>query len=240
MTDDLTHARAESAGLAARFVAGKLAGDDLDRFEAHLLECAVCRTETGLGMSVRAAGSAAGSAAERAPRARPVRWAWGAIGLAAGAALALFLPWSGSDTARFASLGAVAAPPVYLGIPVRADERDERFEAAMQAYQVGHYARAMAALGALAPAVAAPPVHFFLGASAMMTGADSVALAAYDALLDGPESPYHDEGRYYRAKVSLRVGLAARALDDLRAIRDPVLRPQADALADSIGALGVR
>ena len=83
-------------------------------------------------------------------------------------------------------------------------------------------------------------MHFFLGASALMIDADSLALAAFDALLALGESPYHDEGRYYRAKAWLRAGEAERALDDLRGIRDPALRAQADALADSIGAVSVR
>jgi hypothetical protein len=232
-TDDLTHANADAAGWAARFVAGKLDGEELERFEVHLLGCEACRTEVELGMSLRAAGFA--------PRAVARRWAWRVAGLAAAAVVLFVLfPRGGADVARFAPLGALETPPVYLGIPVRADERDARFDAAMQSYRAGDFSRAADSLGALAAAVDAPPVHFFLGASALMIGADSLALAAFDALLALGESPYHDEGRYYRAKAWLRAGEAARALDDLRAIGDPALRAQADALADSIGVIGLR
>lgn len=214
-------------------MAGTLAGEDLERFEVHLLECALCRSEVELGMSIRAAG-------KLAPVRRGPRWVLPAVSLAAAAAVTLFVLRPESDRTRFESLGEVLAPPVYLGIPVRADEREARFDAAMQAYNVGDYARAIDQLNILAGELNAAPVHFFRGASAMMIGSDSLALAAYEALLDLTESPYHDEGRYYHAKVSLRRGLAARARADLRAIRDPAMRAQADALADSIGALGVR
>lgn len=232
MTNDLTHAEVETAGTAARFVAGTLTGDELLRFEEHLLECAACCREVELGISLRAAGSG--------PRARPRRWGWAVIGLAAAAVLVVVTPRTTSDTTRFLALGAVATPPVYLGIPVRADEGHARFDAAMQAYGAGDYPRAAEELRALSAVLDAPPVHFFLGVSAMMMGADSLALAAYDALLAGMESPYHDEGHYYRAKVALRLGMPARAMADLQQVRDTIMRAQADALADSIRALGLR
>lgn len=222
--------------MAARFVAGTLTGDELERFEEHLLECAACANEVRLGMTIRAAGPG--------PRARRPRLLWTAVGLAAAAALVVLVPRAtsdrSSDTTRFLALGAVATPPIYLGIPVRADERHERFDAAMQAYRVGDYRRAFEDLRSLSTVLDAPPLHFFLGASAMMMGADSIALAAYDSLLAARPSPYHDEGHYYRAKVALRFGLSARALADLQQVRDPILRSQADALADSIRALGLR
>ena len=234
VTDQLTHQQADTAGVAARFVAGTLMPHEREAFEEHLLECAACQAEVELGLTLRASG------VPQSPR--RARLAWRAAGVLAAAAILLIvvMPRGGADAARLAALGEVVAAPVYLGIPVRADEREARFDAAMTAYRVGDYARALAGLDAVAEAVDAPPVHFFRGASALMLGADSVALVAFDALLAGAASPYHDEARYYRAKALLRTGRAARALDDLRAITDPGLRAQAAALGDSIEAVGIR
>ncbi|MEX2180697.1 MAG: hypothetical protein WD771_01520 [Gemmatimonadaceae bacterium] len=232
MTADLTHLQADTDGLAARFVAGTLVGDALARFEAHLLECAACQAEVEVGMTLRAAGAS--------PQAARARWVWPVTGVAAAAALVLLLTRPVVTDSRLATLGGLDTAPIHIGIAVRSDERDARFDAAMQAYRRGDYARAMTELSALRVVADAPPVLFFLGASALMVGADSLARDAYDALLASPESAYHDEARYYRAKAHLRAGRAAPAVADLRAISDATLRRQADALVDSIGAFGIR
>lgn len=232
MNGDLTHLTVEAEGLAARFVAGTLPTGDRERFDAHFLECEACQREVELAMTLRAAGPVA-----RGPR---VGWRWAAVGLTAAAALAVLLLRPADVNPQLVALGGLDRAPIYLGIAVRREDADARFNAAMESYQRGDYIAAASALSAVQGVADAPPVRFFIGASALMIGEDSLALSAYDALLAFPDSPYHDEARYYRAKTQLRFGREAQALDDLRAIRDPALRAQADALADSIGAIPPR
>ncbi len=212
--------------LAAPFVAGRLSGAELERFEEHLLACPSCQQEVALGLEIRAAGSSV--------RGAPRRWAIPAL-VAAAAALALFIIPPTSDRTAIANLGQVEAAPVYLGIAVRGDEENARFDAAMRAYQRGDHAAALRDLRT-APALETPPALFFRGASELMLRRDQEAAATFTQLLALGDSPYHEEARFYRAKALLRRGEATAALRDLRAISDPGLMSRALALADSVEA----
>lgn len=77
--DSATCAYAESDS-AARYVQGRLAGDDAERFEEHYFACESCWTEVQAGLALRASAPR--------PAARPSRFAWRA--LPAAAALLLF------------------------------------------------------------------------------------------------------------------------------------------------------
>lgn len=222
--------------LVERYVAGRIGDDEAEPFEAHYLTCERCQREIRLAAATRAA-----LADGRARRRRGGRY--GAWVLAAAAALAAVLLVSRERVpADVARLGAVDQPPVYLGVPVRAEETsaDDRFAAAMRDYAAGDYAAAADGLRAARDAgVDRPPADFFLGTSLLMLGRDAEAVDAFDRVIALGETPYLTEAYFYRAKARLRQGTAAAALADLEraAAGDGIIAAYAVALADSVRAV---
>jgi tetratricopeptide (TPR) repeat protein len=231
-----------------RYVAGTLTRDELDAFEEHLLACERCQDEVRLGAAIRetlAAGAGVGRGA--AVHAFPRR-AWLPIaGLAAAAAIAgiVVLPRLSGES-EVEALGRVTQAPIWLGVPVRADEpptADSLFETAMAAYDEGRWDDAARGLEAALEAGADPvPAGFFLGAAHLMADRPGSAAEALGAVIDHGETPYLAEALYYRAKALLLQERAERALADLDAaaraggaVGDP-----ARALADSVRSLRSR
>jgi hypothetical protein len=251
VTTPISHSAIANDGLAARFVAGTLTGDDIERFDAHLLECSQCQAEVALAMRVRAVGRDAlqdtSRAAGLAPNTR--RWALPLVAIAAAAALLVWAPARG-DRAALNAFGAVPTAPLYLGVAVRtgADSPvaafDSAFEHAMRQYEAESWRDAHQSLHTLAerPDVgeALPAVRFFAGAAALMSDDAERAEREFAMLLALDDSPYHAEAHFYRAKALLRLGRGSEAARELRSIRDVELAPRAAALADSIEGLRTR
>ncbi|MBI1723135.1 MAG: hypothetical protein HYR48_04430 [Gemmatimonadetes bacterium] len=224
-------------GLAERYAAGTLAADEARAFEDHYVGCEVCQREVRLAAAVRQA------VAEAAPTA-PARRRWALIGgagaLAAAAVLVLVLR-PGSPASRFAPLGAVLEPPIYLGVQVRGpgERADSLFEAAMDAYADRRYPEAAAGLeAAIARGVDAAPAEFFRGSSLLMLDRSAEAAESYRRVIALGETPYLTESHYYLAKALLRLGRGGQARDELRraAARGGEVAAQAAALADSVEA----
>lgn len=226
MTDLMTHTDVEARGLIERYVARRLLGEELERFEAHLIECPACQGDVRLGVAV---------AAMFRTRRRP-RWHLPALaGLATAAGLLLFLRPSADR--RMVALGAVGDPPAYEVVEVRGDELqrgDSLFLAAIQAYRRREWeAAAQGFEEARTAGLTAPALEFFAGATALMRGRTETADRAFAALLATDHGPYAEEARYYQAKARLRLGDGRGALSLLRASSFPAAAP----LADSIEAL---
>lgn len=250
MTTPISHSAIAHDGLAARFVAGTLTGEASERFDAHLLECPQCQAEVALAMKIRAVGAdALRDVPQRAPALRSLRrWALPLGTVAAALVLFIVAPARG-DRAALRAFGAVPTAPVYLGVAVRAGaagdaDFDAAFDAAMALYERESWREALGALDALAARTDAgdglAPVRFFAGAAALMLDDARRADDEFTALLALGDSPYHAEARFYRAKALLRLGRAADATRELRAVRDIELAPRAAALADSIEGLRSR
>lgn len=236
------------AHVVAAYLDRRLPGAETATVEAHLANCAACRSEVvALGELVR-------------PRQLHRRLQYTGLAIAAAAALLLFVsperlgvpgepegsPRSKAALLRLQALGAVEQPPVYLGVSVRAPlEREaELFAAGMRAYTDAQYAEAVRSLkGAQAAGNNGATIPFFLGASLLMLG-DAIGAAEQFALVIGMgDTPYRAEAHYYRAKALLRLDQpndAAAELDlSIKSGVDDVQR-MAQSLRDSLRVLQVR
>jgi hypothetical protein len=246
-------------GLAERYVSDTLAGPELEPFEAHLIECERCQSEVLLAVAAREAlesgeeetgeeeepglpgPSEAREGASVPRRFRvPVKVWVPAAAAAVVAGIFLFRP--GPVPQRISELGRIGQAPVYLGIPVRADEAaaDSLFDAAMLAYVAEDYSGAARVLGDALEAGADPlPAHFFLGASQLLLERPEEAVQAFGVVIDSGPSPYLAEGHYYRAKAMLQMGEVDPAFADLTAAAQMAgeISPSAEALADSLEAV---
>ena len=236
-----------------RYVAGTLPAEETRAFEEHLLECERCQRELALGVAVRKAlGAVPGESADApdgevhriGPGRRGRRRGWIAaagVGLAAAAAVLLVLRPTGVAR-ELAALGGVEQPPVYLGLPVRAEPLpwEATFGEAMARYAEGDFRAAAAGLRAAIEAGAPSlPAEFFRGASLLMLDRPREAAEGFSAVIAEGPSPYLAEGHYYRAKAMLRLGEGEQALFDLRAAAaaNGDTGTAAAALADSVEAI---
>ncbi len=236
-TNGVTCSDVEGQDVAARYVAGTLDLDAVERFETHVLVCARCQQSVELAATVRRAARATGEARAAAtagrhdappPRGSPVgrrlRFRRRALSvssalLAAGIGTVLLLRWRNAQALR--ALGVPEGPPRYGGVPVRgpADRSDSLFAAAMQAYVRGDYGAAAAGLRPLASDSAAPPTPIFYLASALLmshqaTGAES----AFARVVAMGGSPYQREALYYGALARLQLRDRAGAIRDLTGV----------------------
>ena len=215
--------------------------------EAHLAECAACRSEI-----VQLRGIV------RPPRSTRRGLI---LGVAAAAALVLLValprdagpPISPGDPARADSiaqsiraLGAVAQPPIYLGVAVRAATpvATEQFSNGMRAYADARYADVVAALkGGRAAGIEGVATPFFLGASLLMLDDASGAAEEFARVIAMGETAYRSEAHYYRAKALLRLNQPADAAAELdRSVRSGVdpIKGAAQSLLDSLRVLRER
>lgn len=235
-----------------RYVAGTLPAEETPAFEEHLIECERCQRELALGVAVReafgapaAAGSEADGEGNRiAPGRRGRRRGWiGAAGAGLAAAAVAFLLFRPAGIPReLAGLGGVSQPPVYLGIPVRAEPVpwETPFAEAMARYAEADFRAAAAGLERAIEAGAPPvPAEFFRGASLLMLDRPAEASEALAAVISAGGSPYLAEAHFYRAKALLRLGWAEDALAELGAAASEggEIGASAAALADSVEAV---
>lgn len=209
--------------------------------DAHLSECDTCRAEVvEVHGIVRAR--------------RTGRWGWLAgIGVAAAAALLLFampkragLPGAGDVAAqadlaaRVRALGAVAQPPIYLPVPVRAPAASgaELFMTGMREYGDARYPEAVTALrGAQAAGAGGAAAPFFLGASLLMIDDASGAAEAFARVIGMGETSYLAESHYYQAKALLRLNRpdsAVYSLDRAVSVAPEPIKTAARTLRDSL------
>lgn len=236
MTSDLWTCQAiQERAVVERYVAGRLNETDTELFQDHLLVCGRCQAEVRLAVGIRAALSEA-----KAPR-RTLRFltAAGALAIAAGL-VALMIARRGPES-YLIELGAVAQPPIYLGVPVRESgaESDSLFTAAMSSYGAGGFREAEELLRrVVALDEDALPAHFFLGAVLLELGRPADAEPQFEWVTRQGETPYTQEAHYYRAKALLRLGRGTEALDALGLAASPggELGQTAAALADSVRA----
>jgi len=227
----------EDRAFVERYLMNRLSPADQEEFEAHFLTCEWCQQSIELGKAIRATLPTV--------KAVPARRSWvtfgAGLGLAAAAGLAavLLLP-STRPSAEVTRLGAVGQAPLYLGVPVRADQpasADSLFGKAMAAYASEDYSEAAPALrAALRAGVDSAPAEFFLAASLLMSGDPEEAETGFGRVIALGDTPYRPEAHFYRAKALLRLGRVADALADLRraAALPGVIGTHAHALADSV------
>ncbi len=229
MDGKTTCGMAEARDLVHRYVAGTLEPDELDRFEAHLLECLACQEAVRQGAAVRAALREPAAGSRRLPTA-----AW-TLPLAAAAALALWilLPSEGA----LERLGGVDPIPGFSGLPIRtpADSGVLLADQGMAAYQAGDYASAAELLHGAFERDSSPAVAFFLGVTRLKTGEPSLALESLAAARES-DNAYAAEASLYIAKAWLQLEQADSALSSLAAIPPSTgaINQHARALADSI------
>ena len=227
-----TCAERRNGDVAISYIAGALTPEENERYELHLLECAACQAEVRF----------AGGVAELAARRRAPRRAWiggGALAAAAIAAVLVLAPrMGGADLQR---LGALAEPPLYLGLPVRNDPgaADSLFASGMSAYAVENFGVAERDLrAALSAGIEPAPAEFFLAAALLMQDRPAEAAELYRRIVGYGDTPYLAEARYYGAKALLRQGAGTEASRELRLLADTdhEMAPAASALLDSVEA----
>ena len=237
MTQTLACKDVAEMALVERYLLKRLSPAEQEAFEAHFLTCETCQQAIELGSAIRGALPTV--------RAVPARRSWVTLGAglglaaAAGIAAVVLLP-STRPSAELTRLGAVGQAPLYLGVPVRADQpasADSLFGKAMAAYAAERYAEAAPALrAALRAGVDSAPAEFFLAASVLMNGDPEDAETGFARVIALGDTPYRPEAHFYRAKALLRLGRRTEALTDLRSATalPGVIGTHARALADSV------
>jgi len=223
-------------GLAERYAAMRLRGDEAAGFEEHLLGCERCQQELRFVAATRKV------LREHRPGIRR-RWqlAAAAASLLAAAGILIAVRARVEAPLEMRRLGAVSQPPLYLGETVRAAASgDSLFAAAMQAYDSHDWDAALRGLvRARAAGAATLPAEFFGAAASLMAGQDSAAAAGFERVLRDGDTPYAAEAHYYRAKALLRLDRAADARVELALIAptsDP-LGARSQALLDTLDAV---
>lgn len=209
MNQTLQCARYESDGTIARYVAGTLLAEEVAAFEDHFLLCERCQASVRAGSGARN-HFAAGAPVRRRTRLNP--WYPGLAAAVIGGLL-LIRVLDGNETRGY---GEVSQAPLYLGTPVRGDDDDARFAAAMLSYNEARYADALEQLRSIEGSGSRVVVDFFAGASALMLDRAGEAAESFSAVIDAGPSPYYAEALYYRAKAHLQRGREKPALQDLR------------------------
>lgn len=234
-----------------RYLARTLSGEEEEQFEIHYLQCEQCQRGIELGLAARKVLRPEARPAEQPeriplvqPKERrrlPVAAGVGLLAAAAGVALVFVIRAQGPDPA-LVELAGVAQPPIYLGLPVRAEatRADSLFQEAMDAYVKGHYRAAVAGLrGALDAGVEPAAAEFFLASSHLVRGRAAEAAEVYRRVISRGPSPYRDEARFYLAKALLQQGRREEALAELRAIAggESVIAGEARALVTRLEGL---
>ena len=212
-----------------QYVAGTLAGTDLEEFEVHLLGCAKCQVAVKEGITLRSAlrRSGAGSA-----RRRWLRWS---APLAAAAALVVwFVMGRAGPLDRLSRLE--TAPP-FVGEPTRGggDSISTQVDRGIARYGAGDYREAARLLGGAPDSDATPALQYYLGISRLMAGDTRGAIIALRQASRDPYKLYAADAEYFLAKAWLRLGRADSALAHLeKASVAEVPATRARLLADSV------
>lgn len=211
-----------------RYVAGRLAGPELDAFEVHLLTCARCRRD------VREGATIAASLEHRVPRRHMVtarRVSIWAGALAAAAVAALLIP---RDTAMV-RLSRLESPPLFEPLAVRASvtPTDRIVDSAMTSYLARDFSTARRLLKRASELGAHGSVDFYFGAAALADGAPREAVEPLTRLVIDDASPYAEHARLLLAKALIGSGRSDSAAAVLASASDA----RARALSDSLRSL---
>jgi hypothetical protein len=229
---------ADRGELARRYATNRMNDQEQEAYELHLLRCETCVDELRFA-------HAAVSVLETTAIAPKRRWRTGvyvAAGLGLAAALLLFAR-PRAPSGDIGHLGSVAAPPAYLGIPVRgASDADSSFELGMRHYNEEQWDAAAAELRKAATSGAPADVTwFFIGAAELMSSQPASADSAFSTVIAQGEGPYLAEARLYRAKTLIQRGMPREAMAELRQVSpDASVGAHARALRDSMHGAGVR
>lgn len=198
----------EASGVISSYIAGTSSVAETAAFERHLVGCADCQSAVRLGVAIRR--SVVAEPAQRFSRPMMTRMAM----LAAAAVVVVVAGTMLARGQRIRALGALASPPAYGGIPVRADlgRADSLFGDGMRLYGEGRYADAAQQLRAARTAGAdSTPTSFFIGAAALVDGDATAAIHDLAIVIRRGASPYAAEAHYYEAKAWLLKGRADSA-----------------------------
>ena len=226
----------QQQGTVARYVIGTASAAEAVALEDHYVECERCRNEVLLASAIRDGVSAIPAASGGSRRTRRIMRAGLLLTAAAVASVLLIRVSAGRRLERY---GALAAPPAYGGVSVRAEvaAADSIFAAAMRAYRAADYGVAADLLeNAIRAGMAPAPAEFFLGASLLQLDEAAAAAASFRRVIAVGPNIYYDEANYYLAKALLRLHRRAEALAALAAAAasSGAIAAPARALADSI------
>ena len=218
--------------IAEQYVAGRLPEDDQVAYEQHYFQCARCFEELKNYRALRADLERVSAVSHRQTRTTR-RLLWVGAGTAAVLAISLLtlrqLGVLDRDVERaapqepavepppppsLAELGALGPPPYQPIAGGTPDPATRTFRDAMRDYERGDYAasaKGLAAAARLDPA--SPQIHFYLGASYLLSGDTAAAVAALQTTIDRGDSAYLEDARFYLAKALIRRG----DLDEARA-----------------------
>ena len=224
--------RVSAENLIERYVQGTLDPGLRDEFENHYFGCEACLAALQTVQTIKPvlATLPAPAAAKRPLRILP----W--IGLAAAAAVTLIVLWwpkptsapvaalppPARDAARAPLLLSEVQPAPYAPTLFRSSSAVARldFEAAMRLYQDRQWKQAAHALDTLAQGPPTNPAALhFAGVSHLLANETGLALAALDRVIAiGPQSPFEEEARFYRAQALLLTGHASEARQELERV----------------------
>src|SRR3954471_2543235 len=224
----MTCTEVDERGLAEAYLLGRLSESERDAYEAHYFECARCYSELQALRDVQDALRATPAAASTRP------WVWAAIAatlMLASSAIAWVALRPGTsgqapviatapaplspDVQEMTRLAAVTPPP-YEPRRLRSAEPREAFTSGMAKYRAGDYAGAIPLLErAVAQEPQADDARFYLGASQLLAGNATVAIATLKPIADRQDSPFAEEARFLSAKAHLGARDVSAALADL-------------------------
>ena len=207
-------ARVARDEITEQYITGRLGEDDQVAFELHYFQCDRCFEELKNYRALRAALEQVSASIQHVRRVL-----WAGAGAAAIIAIGLLtwrqtsvtdreadraaLPAQPVDTtlgSALAELGAIKAPRYRPLAPGRTPN-------GIRDYERGDYgasALGLAAAASLDPS--SPDIHFYLGASYLLSGDTDAAVRALQRTVDLGESAYAEDARFFLAKAAIRRG----------------------------------
>ena len=210
-----------------KYLRGELSEEESQELEKHYFSCEDCYESL---RDLSAARTELAKERWSVPDKRPGTgwvggwaWAWAAALLILAVGLAIWLrspePMGLSEEVM-TELAAIEPPP-YAPRSLRSpeEEAEDPFAEAMIPYRQGDYLRAADRLeGVVQVHPRNATVHFYLGASYLLTDRPELAITSLGTVLELGEGRYLEWARMYRAKAHLRLGELEAARDDLEAV----------------------
>ena len=227
----MTCEEVEQRGIAEDYLLGRLSEADQEAYEQHYFECGECYARLEALRRVQSALTTTARAARP-----PLTMRWLAVAAAAIVAVggALFAwrllshpevepqqpplaasapaakpPQIPEDVVQMARV----EPPPYAPRRLRSAAPRERFDAAMEAYQAGDFAKAIPPFEeALRSAPGDDATRFYLGASYALTSEWRTAIQTLQPLLTRRDSAYAEEAAFITARAYVHVNDIAGAM----------------------------